>query len=169
MCENIFLRRAKFRFGFLVQPFSTVHRVPSQGYTVLQTKKKLKAEYVRKTPQELIALRNQGADVDTYTQEGILAFTGDSQIEFLENLKTPVKYLFMETTFIDDLKPVASAREWGHIHLDEWAHRIDEIPAEKIVLIHLSARYSTAQVLQTLNQKIPSHLREKIHLFPRPF
>lgn len=154
---------------YRVQPFQTIHRVPSQGYTVFKTKKKLKAEFIKKHPADLQKLRASGVAVDEFHDEGIMAFTGDTQIEFLENFKTPVKFLFMETTFIDDLKPVASAREWGHIHLDEWIHRIEQIPAEKIILIHLSARYTTRTILETLDKKIPSHLREKIELFPRPF
>lgn len=154
---------------YRVQPFATIHRVPSQGYTVFKSKKKLKPEFVKRHPTELQNLRHSGVTVDEFTDEGIMAFTGDTQIEFLENFKTPVKFLFMETTFIDDLKPVASAREWGHIHLDEWIHRIEQIPAEKIILIHLSARYTTRTILETLDKKIPPHLREKIELFPRPF
>ena len=154
---------------YLVQPFQTIHRVPSQGYTVFKAKKKLKPEFIKNHPEELKALRAQGVAVEDTQQEAVFAFTGDTQIEFLENIKQPVKYLFMETTFIDDLKPISSAREWGHIHLDEWVHRINEIPAEKIILIHLSARYSTKQALEILNQKIPSPWREKVMLFPRPF
>ena len=154
---------------YRVEPFKTIHRVPSQGYTVFKSKKKLKPEFIKKHPADLQKLRLSGVAVDEFTDEGIMAFTGDTQIEFLEHFKTPVKFLFMETTFIDDLKPVASAREWGHIHLDEWIHRIEEIPAEKIILIHLSARYSTRTIIEILNQKIPASLREKIELYPRPF
>jgi ribonuclease Z len=154
---------------FQVQPFETVHRIPSQGYTVFKSKKKLKADFQKKHPEELNQLRKSGVAVDEITQEGVCAFTGDTQVEFLENFKTPVKFLFMETTFIDDLKPVASAREWGHIHLDEWIERIDQIPAERIILIHLSARYSSKQAKEILDKKIPAKVRDKIELFPRPF
>ncbi len=154
---------------YIVKPFQTIHRVPSQGYTVFKTKKKLKTEFQKKHPEELKKLRQQNIEVEDHFQDGVLAFTGDTQIEFLEHLKTPVKFLFMETTFIDDLKPVSSAREWGHIHLDEWVERIPEIPAEKIILIHLSARYSTKQALEILDQKIPTEFRNKVEIFPRPF
>lgn len=154
---------------YKVVPFTTVHRIPSVGYTVVKTKKKLKPEFVRLKPDEIVGLKNKNIQVDEILEDAIFAFTGDTQIEFLENLQKPVKVLFMETTFIDDLKPISAAREWGHIHLDEWCHKVDQIPAEKIVLIHLSARYSTKQALETLDRKIPKNLREKIELFPRPF
>lgn len=154
---------------FIVRPFSTVHRVPSQGYSVFKIKKKLKPEFIKKTPQELHVLRQNKVTVEEFLEEGIMAFTGDTQVEFLDTFSHSVQYLFMETTFIDELKPVSAAREWGHIHLDEWAERVDKIPAEKIILIHLSARYSTRQALEILNKKIPKPFREKIELFPRPF
>lgn len=151
-----------------VEGFNTVHRVPSQGYRLVHAKKRLKEEFRRKSQAELIEAREKGVAIENVVEEGLFAFTGDTQIEFLENLK-PVKVLFMETTFVDEYKDVASARKWGHIHLDEWVDRIEEIPAEKIVLIHLSARYTTPAIIQELNKKIPARFREKIELFPRPF
>lgn len=154
---------------YLVRPFRTVHRVPSLGYTVFKTKKKLKPEFLKLNTEQLMDAKKNNLRIEEIHEEALFTFTGDTQIEFLENLKTPVKVLFMETTFIDELKPVASAREWGHIHLDEWVERAAEIPADKIVLIHLSARYSTKQAKEILKKKLPENMQEKVEIFPRPF
>jgi ribonuclease Z len=154
---------------FIVESFPTHHRVPSQGYTVCRLKKKMKAEFRFKSPAELAELRRQKVHLDEITEERVFSFTGDTTADFLDTFTKPVKVLFMETTFIDQIRDVAAARQWGHIHLDEWIHRIEDIPAEKIVLIHLSARYNSSRILEVLNQKIPPSLRDRIEIFPRPF
>lgn len=152
-----------------VESFKTIHRVASQGYIVKKKKKKLKPEFQNLSPQELKKLHESGVGLNTMISEPIFAFTGDTQIEFLEHLKTPVDVLFMETTFIDDLKTIENARTWGHIHFYEWLDKLEQIPAQKIVLIHLSSRYSTPRILEILDQKIPAHLRDRVDIFPRPF
>lgn len=154
---------------FQVTSFPTIHRVASQGYTVSKLKKKLKPEYRDLNQEGLKKLRQQGKELNALTPHAIFAFTGDTQIEFLENFKTPVDVLFMETTFIDELRDVEAARKWGHIHLDEWKDKIDQIPAKKIVLIHLSSRYSTHRALDILEKKIDKTFQGRIELFPRPF
>jgi ribonuclease Z len=154
---------------FIVESFTTFHRVPSQGFLVSRRKKKIKPEFRKKNPMELRSLRNSSTPIDDLYEEGIFAFTGDTTSEFIDNFKKPVKILFMETTFIDELRDVTAARKWGHIHLDEWVERIQDIPAEKIVLIHVSARYNTRRIGEVLDQKIPPSLRDRIEIFPRPF
>jgi len=153
----------------VIESFPTVHRVPSQGYRAIRTKKKLKPEFARLPEDKLKELRHKKTPIEEVVEEGLFAFTGDTTIEFLENFKTPVKVLFMETTFVDEVKDVASARKWGHTHLEEWAQKAAQIPAEKIVLIHLSARYSTKTVLEYLDKRLPPEVRDKVQVFPRPF
>ncbi|MCC6137101.1 MAG: hypothetical protein IT287_00590 [Bdellovibrionaceae bacterium] len=113
--------------------------------------------------------RHAGIELNAVQSHAVFAFTGDTQIEFLEHLTTPVDVLFMETSFIDHLRNVDAARKWGHIHLDEWKNKVDDILAEKIVLIHLSSRYSTRQALDILDKELDPKVREKVELFPRPF
>lgn len=151
-----------------VEAFSTIHRVPSQGYTLIKKKKRLKEDCQGLSQEEIIHLKNQGEEIEETHYERLFSFTGDTGIEFIDYLK-PVKLLFMETTFIDHKKPVAAAREWGHIHLDEWVNRLEELPIEKLIIIHLSARYSMNFINLMLQQKIPKHLKDKVEVFPRPF
>lgn len=154
---------------FSVKSFKTVHRVPSQGYMVSKKKKKLKEQFKKLNQDELLKQIKNGEDVNEISKQNIFAFTGDTQIEFLDTFKEPVDILFMETTFIDNLRTVEAARKWGHIHIDEWKERIEQIPAKKIVLIHLSSRYGTERALEVLDKEIQKEFRGKVELFPRPF
>lgn len=149
--------------------FPTVHRVPSNGYALMQRKKKLKAEFQQLSGREIVELRRQGIEINEEYGETILSFTGDTQIEFLD-LSPWVKQsqiLVMEVTYFDHSKTVAHAREWGHIHWFELRERLSELSCEKLVLIHLSARYSVKEVEQIIKRDIGQDWAGRIEIFPR--
>ncbi len=155
-----------FKPNLQIESFKTVHRVPSQGYILKQRKKKLKLEFENLHAEEIIALRKKGTPVEDIVLDSVLAFTGDTQIEFLDvsPQAAMARVLIMEVTYYDSKKSIASAREWGHIHLDELIPRLDTIRAKKIVLIHSSQRHSRVEVLKILDARIPTNHRERILL-----
>lgn len=154
---------------YVMKPFPTVHRVPSQGYLVFQKKKRLK-EALREQGEEAIrAAKSRGEDPNEYYLDPLVAFTGDTQIEFLG--RDPdverAKVLFLEATFWDAAKPVAHARRWGHIHLDEILEILPKLRNERIVLIHASVRYPSSYLRKILREKLPKDEQERVVLFPR--
>ncbi|RYF42063.1 MAG: MBL fold metallo-hydrolase, partial [Cytophagaceae bacterium] len=101
--------------------------------------------------------------------EPVLSFTGDTRIEFLDDPQVRAsRVLVMEVTYWDDKKSVENARTWGHIHLDELIPRLEHLKCEKIVLIHASARYTTARLREIMDARIPEHFKHRVDLFPRP-
>ena len=76
--------------------------------------------------------------------------------------------LFRSVTFWDHAKSVAHARHWGHMHFDELLELLPELENERIVLIHASVRYSTRQLEDILDERIPPSHRSRVVLFPRP-
>lgn len=149
--------------------FKTYHRVPSQGYLVYARKKRLLPEYRGRTPAELGRARHQGLTIEEHYVDPVLAFTGDTKIEFLEDEAVRhARVIVTEATYWDQKKTIANAREWGHIHLDEIIPWLDRVSAEKIVLIHTSARYPKRLLERLLIEKIPEAHRGRVELFPRP-
>lgn len=150
-----------------IESFKTVHRVASQGYIVKVSKKKLKPEFENVDSVKIVEQRRKGIVVEDMFWEPVFAFTGDTQIEFLDVSPQAAKskILMMEVTYYDEKKSVATAREWGHIHLDELVPRLDIIESKKIVLIHTSRRYSRRQVLEILDVKVPAKHRDRVILF----
>jgi len=145
------------------------HRVPSQGYTVFERKKRLLPKHQGLSPNELGQLRREGHAIDEAYEEAVLSFSGDSTIEFLDH--EPVRksrVIVMEVTYWDKQKTVENARLWGHIHLDELLPRLDSLKCEKLVLIHASGRYTTPMLKQILDDRIPEHWKTRVDLFPRP-
>lgn len=154
---------------FHFKSFPTVHRVPSTGYCVFQESKKLKKQYQNLRGDEIAKLKNQGVEVETVFDEPLMAFTGDTQIEFLDGPEfvRNAQILIMEVTYIDQKKSVQSARDWGHIHLDEFLERLPDLKNERIVLMHLSARYSCSEFRKILEKKLSPEDLERVVVFPR--
>ncbi len=158
--------------GYFARTFPTYHRIASQGYTVFRKRKKLKDEFTKlaKTnPQELARLRREGVVLEAEVEENLVSFTGDTKIEFLDSEQArKSRLLVMEVTYWDGKKSVENAREWGHIHFEELLQALPKIEAERIVLIHVSARYSNKDLREIIDARVPEHLKPKLLVFPRP-
>ena len=154
--------------GRVVRAFETFHRVPSQGYTVWETRRRLRAE-LRDVPRERLGeLRSKGVALDEVHEVARLSFTGDTRVEVLE--RTPelqhTECLVIEASFLNDLVPKAEAREMGHIHLDELIDRAELLPKTDVVFSHFSARYGARDVQEILERRLPEGLREVARALP---
>jgi ribonuclease Z len=153
---------------FFVKAFPTLHRVDSFGYTLFETNKKLIKKYHGLSQQELVKLKSEGHQLNEMVHTPLVSFTGDTQIEFLQSRPwvRESRVLLMESTYLDNRKPIEHARQWGHTHLDEILPHLDEIKSEKIVLIHSSSRYTWEEAQKILREKIPPQHRDRVELFP---
>jgi ribonuclease Z len=68
--------------------------------------------------------------------------------------------------YLDDKKTIEQARKWGHTHLDEIIPLLPQIESEKIVLIHISSRYSYEHALDIVKRRVPREFHERIVVFP---
>lgn len=158
---------------FTLDPFHffkawrTFHRVPSQGYTVYERRKKLKSEFQGLSQNEIRDLKSKSVEIDEAVERPIVSFSGDTKIEYVLEHKDVAEsmILFIECTYIDHERDVAAAREWGHTHLDEILHHLPSLKNEKIVLIHFSKRYPPSYIRSVLKKKIPQSERDRFHLF----
>lgn len=155
---------------YAVKPFATVHRVQSQGYLLYQKKKRLKAEFRDLDEAAIVEARRRGENPNEDYLEPAVAFTGDTQIEFVESDPevARAKILFVEVTFWDEAKPVGHARKWGHLHLDELIAVLPRLKNERIVLIHASVRYPTSYLEKILRERLAPEDRARVVIFPRP-
>lgn len=154
--------------GRFLRAFETFHRVPSQGYTVWETRSRLKPEFRDLPGAELGALRRQGVAIEEAQRVPLLSFTGDTRVEVLE--RTPelqqTECLVIEASFLDELVPRLQAREMGHIHLDELIERAELLPQQDVVLSHFSGRYSAADVRSIIERRLPDALRDSVRILP---
>ncbi len=149
---------------FYFKALQSFHRVASNGYVIVQIKKKLKAEYKHLPGYEIAKIKNQNPDIIETVHEAVLVFSGDTQIEFVlkNEIVQKAKILFLECTYICDERPIERARKWGHIHLYEIAQYSEYFKdIEKLFLIHFSPRYSKKEIYETLKKVLPEWLYKK--------
>lgn len=157
--EDFALSKTRF-----IRPFTTFHRVPSQGYIVWERRPRLPAA-LRGTPgPELARLRSLGVAVSEPHEVPILAFTGDTRVDVLDAVGElrRAETLIVEATFLDASVSVADARRMGHVHLDELIERQGLLENPDIVLSHFSARYPPAEVQRLLRRKLPAEMGERV-------
>jgi ribonuclease Z len=151
-----------------IRAFPTYHRIESFGYTLFKRNKRLHSALAGASKAEVIEAKKRGDKIDEFYDTPLVSFTGDTKIEFLDGpswIRTS-KVLFLESTYLDDKKTIQQAREWGHTHLDEIIPHLDSIKSEKIVLIHLSSRYTMDEALHIVRQKIPARHQDRVLIFP---
>ncbi len=141
-------------------PFRSLHRVPCQGYGLHERREKLAARFQGLAPEELRRRRIAGEVLTETESTPLVAFTGDTRIEVVENeaVVRTAKLLILEVTFLDDRVSVAKARATGHVHLDEVCERADLFENEVLLLTHLSRRYRAHEVTQILARRLPASL-----------
>jgi ribonuclease Z len=139
-----------------VEALTSFHRVPCRGYAIVRKTKKLKEEFLKTPGREIEQMKKRGEPIFEERDQPVFAFSGDSTIEFLKEneLARQAHVLFIECTYIDDKRPVARAREWGHIHLDEILENQALFHNDRIVLTHFSKRYTRRFIKQVLEKKI---------------
>lgn len=157
-----------YKTDLVIRSFPTIHRISSLGYCLYRKFRKLRADLAGISTEEIVFMRSQGKDPTEEKQELLVSFTGDTQIEFLENSPEvgKSKILILEATYLDERKSIASAKEWGHTHLNELIPRLESIESEKILLIHTSARYSLEEAQEELFKRLPEHEKNRVEIFP---
>ena len=152
-----------------IRSFRTIHRIPSQGYVIGETRKKLKSEYQGLEGPELGALRSKGVQVHKTVDVPLIAFTGDTQASVFDTLGAKealqAKVLITECTFIDEEVSLKEAHRKGHVHLDELVSREGLFQNEAILLAHFSHRYGNKDVERAI-EKMPPKMRAKTHYLP---
>ncbi len=151
-----------------VRCFPTHHRVNSQGYVLVEDRKRLAAKYKGTPGRELGKLSRQGIDVNERFEYPLVAFTGDTRATVFDDdiLALKAQVLIAECTFLKDDVSVKEAQRRGHTHIDELAERADRFANVKaLVLCHFSKRYGNRDIEAAI-AKLPKSLREKTTFLP---
>lgn len=158
--------RVRLRPDLHVVPFPTSHRVPSFGYALVSTKRKLKEEFRTASGVELSELRGRGVEIDDLVETVEFAYSGDTRIEGVAGeIARAAKTLVLECTYVGDGVPVEKARQHGHVHLDEiGAHPELFAKTERLVLMHFSKRHKAHEIIAQAQRALPSHLYDRATL-----
>lgn len=148
-----------------VRAFDVAHRIASRGYTVLETRRKLRARYIGLAGEEIRAARERGEELYDYVEENVFTYVGDSTIATLERHPEVGRsqVLFLEATHLPGTSRDVS-RKYGHTHLDELVELYRRLPealaSPHVVVKHFSMKYRRDEILAA-HAALPDGLRER--------
>ena len=158
-----------YRDNLSVRAFRVDHGVPSLGYTLYDSRTKLKHQYHGLPGRELAELKRQGISIEAPLHTPRLTFIGDCTAETLwrEREIWESKILVIEATYIGEGEE-KHARQRGHTHLSEIAtilkEREAEIACEAIIIKHFSMKIKPAEAAEAALRMIPPAFHDRIYL-----
>jgi ribonuclease Z len=173
------LERAKYRYdlhplspgdrvevgkGLSMEAFATDHVIPSLGYHLWRSRRRLAPAFAGLPAAELISLRAQGVDTSEIVEEIWLTYCGDTGPGIFESEPRlfRARVLMLECTFLGEEHRDKGAL-YKHLHLGDIAARADELRNEAIVLHHLSRRFRVQDLRAEVERRLPE-LAPRIHL-----
>jgi ribonuclease BN (tRNA processing enzyme) len=155
-----------------VRAFDVVHRIASRGYTVIETRRSLRAEYRGMPGAEIHAARLRGETVHDEREHNAFTYIGDSTLETLRRHPEvgQSEVLFLEATHLPGTS-LATSERYGHTHLDELIALFHERPevfaSPHIVIKHFSMKYGERDIADA-HRALPPELRRRVtHLVAR--
>ena len=151
----------------VVTVFATKHTIPSVGFVIWDRRFKLKDEYLGLPGEQIRDLKLSGVEITREVRVPLVCYTGDTSAEGLD--ANPVIYeakiLITELSFVRANHRPENVKKYGHLHLNDFIERADLFKNELIICGHLSTRYNEPEVRRTVQNRMPSHLLERVKLW----
>lgn len=150
--------------GLAVEAFATDHVVPSLGYHLLRTRRRLLPGLRSLSPQEVAARRLAGEAVDEAVEEQLLSYCGDTGpgVFAAEPRLFAARVLLLECTFLGE-DDVERGRRFRHLHLADLEAHAASFANQALVLHHLSRRYRPEDLRRLAAERLPG-LSGRIHV-----
>jgi len=138
-----------------IKGIETFHNVPSIGYQICESRKKLREEFKSKTKEELIELNKNKADIYENILIPIFIYTGDTTTKWIEMnqqlLNTPL--IITDCTFIEAInRTPINEKDYQHSTLEKLVPYIKLNEKTQFMLTHLSPKYDTNEILNEFNK-----------------
>jgi ribonuclease Z len=140
------------------------HTVPALGYCVIESRNKLKEEFLDLPQERLRELKGQGVEITRNLRIPLVAYTGDTENcpglysdEFVN-----AKIVICECTFFEE-DHESRASVGKHLHIRDIARLLHVWQAETIVLIHLSRRTNLAVSREQLAKLVGPEQAARVH------
>lgn len=157
--------RTKIKKDIFVEAFRNEHIIAPLGthkslsYKVIEQKRKLKPEFHSKSGTEIKELVDaKGQDfITNLIETTLLSFSGDTPVDDYSKWDGS-KILIHESTFLkNEGDEQIESRGNKHSRIDEVLKMVSEISIEKLILTHISSRYSKAQIDDSVRKHITKY------------
>jgi ribonuclease Z len=150
--------------GLHMEAFATDHVVPTLGYHLQRSRRRLAPAFAGSSAEELIALRERGVDTSEVVEDLWLSYCADTGPAIFDREPRIFgsKVLMMECTFVGEEHRDKGER-FKHLHLGDIAQHADRFQNEAIVLHHLSRRFRVEELRAEVDRRLPE-LASRIHI-----
>ncbi len=146
-----------------LRAWASAHTVPSLGFTIVETRSKLKPEFQGLTQDQLVELKQKGQQITHTLEIPLVSYTGDTawgpHFERPDVMES--KIIIAECTFLEpghrDRADVGK-----HLHLEHIVQLLERSSAEAIVLTHLSRRTNMGAAHKAIERGIPRRHRDRV-------
>lgn len=153
----------ELRRGLIVRTFATNHGCPSLGFSVIDVRQKLKAEFADRTGPQLAELKRQGVAIQYSQEVPLLSYCGDTAeggFFELEHVRRAT-VLILECTFFEE-DHVRRAREGYHLHVRDVARILPKLENRWFLLTHLSRRTALREAKRSLSRLVDASVFERV-------
>lgn len=166
VCGVEHLVEVGIRRNLVVRAFDVNHGPGCLGYTLVESRHKLKAELAGKSGPQLVALKRQGVAIEDRTEVSLLTYSGDTALgRFLDlGFVRASQAALIECTFFDR-DHVDRARAGRHIHVSDLPRVLEAIPNAQVLLTHVTRRTALQQAKRLLADVLKPADRERVGLF----
>ncbi|MHC4291921.1 MAG: MBL fold metallo-hydrolase [Planctomycetota bacterium] len=149
--------------NLIARVFPTKHSYQSVGFSVIETRKKLKAEYQGLTGPQIVELKKQGVEIENPIEIPIVSYLGDTSYVDFSQLEYVAKsrILIAECTFYED-EHIERADAGKHMHIDEFGPLLERMENEHIIITHLTHRTSVVEARNMLEKRLPADVFKKV-------
>lgn len=158
------------RRNLIARAFRTRHGGPCLGYSVIEIRKKLKAEYLDLPGPKIAELKRGGTEITYEIEVPLVCYCGDTAYgDFFElPYVREARILILECTFVEE-DHRSRAEAGNHMHIDEFVRLQSELANKYCMLIHLSHRTSLHAARKELQSRLTPEQFQRIRfLMARP-
>ncbi len=151
--------------NLITRVFPTKHSRGSVGFTVIETRKKIKREYANLSGPQIVELKKQGIEIDYPLELPIATYLGDTQYVDFSQLKyiAESRILIAECTFYEG-EHASRAEAGNHMHINEFAGLLAKMNNQHIIITHTTQRTSMGEIRKSLRQALTPEQFEKVKL-----
>ncbi|MFW6133436.1 MAG: MBL fold metallo-hydrolase [Planctomycetota bacterium] len=152
----------EIRRGLLARAFATRHCPGSLGFSLIEVRRKLKAEFADRTGPQLVELKNGGVEITNRLEMPLVAYLGDTAKSNYSDLPhvRDARVLLVECTFFEP-EHLKRARAGRHLHVVDLPEVLEGMNNERIVIVHVTRRTSVAAARRILRKALPADVLER--------
>ena len=154
----------KVRNDFTIRAMRVHHGGHALGYSLIDVRRKLRADFHEKTGPELVELKRQGVEIQYTIEVPLITYLGDTGAGpvFESDDVVDAGILITECTFYEK-EHRGKSRAGRHLHVSQFADILPRLRNEHVVVLHVSRRTGVRRAKRILAKALGGELPGNLH------